>query len=71
MFFPWISLHLCHVIKNNMFMRAKPISIFNLITLLSRQVKRTTQRKIDETDCETHFHHDYYCETAKAMVPFR
>ncbi len=52
-------------------MRAKPISIFNLITLLSRQVKRTTQRKIDETDCETHFHHDYYCETAKAMVPFR
>ncbi|NHF61399.1 hypothetical protein FK220_018745 [Flavobacteriaceae bacterium TP-CH-4] len=40
-------------------------SIFNLITVFAKPSPKVATKGITTTDCETKYHHDYYCDAEK------
>lgn len=44
------------------------ISIFNLIDIFSGSRSRVQEKLISVTDCDTHFHHNFYCDIEKPFI---
>lgn len=44
------------------------ISVFNLINIFRRSRSSVQEKLIAITDCDTHFHHDFYCDIEKPFI---
>lgn len=49
-------------------MTTKTNSIFNLIEIFRKTKTRMMKNSLYKTNCETHFHDDYYCDAEQPHI---